>query len=233
VLTAASIALGAGCGAIAPGTIPDFRNIKKLDRVVLTAVSPAASAEELALIVVVIAPSPVVPPKAENSLAFAMFVEAPTAVKPAEAKIIKRLTTCHDVLDLSKNLALPPHSEAVCSMAASAQALLITPPAEDAPLQGPVKLRALHSAWLFATNSRLLRGALVVDCAKTPGAVADSSDTINTMDNFEEPPVGFITLTSAIAHSAGAHGNVEEHMLDVARFVDMHHALGERLDLLA
>jgi hypothetical protein len=229
---------------MAPGTTPDFRNIKKLASVVLTAVSPAASAEELALIVVVMAPRPVVPPKVANSLAFAMVVEAPTAVKPAEANIIKRLTTCHDVLDLSKNLALPPHSDAVCSMAASAQALLITPPADDAPPQGPVKLRAVHSAWLFATNSRLLRGALMADCAKTPGAVADNSDAINTMDNIEEPAVVFITLTSVIAHSAfprgrggergaGVHGHLKKQMLDVARLVEMHHALGERFDLVA
>src|SRR5580692_2803523 len=89
----------AGCGLTVPGTIPDFRNIRKLASAVLTAASPAASAEELALIVVVIAPRPVVPPKVENSLAFAIVVEAPTAVKPAEATIIKRLTTCHVVLD--------------------------------------------------------------------------------------------------------------------------------------
>lgn len=226
VLTAGSVALGAGCGDMAPGTIPDFRNIKKLASVVLTAVSPAASAEELALIVVVIAPRPVVPPKVENSLAFAMVVEAPTAVKPAEAKIITRLTTCHVLLDLSKNLALPPHSDAVCSMAASAQALLITPPADAAPPQSPVKLRAVHSAWLFATNSRLFLGALVVDCAKTPG------DAINTMDNIEQP-MGFIRLTSVIDRCAGAYGDVEKHVLDVARLVDVHHALGERFDLAA
>jgi hypothetical protein len=243
VLVVASDALCAGCWAMAPGTTPDFKNIKKLDSVVLTAVSPAASAEELALIVVVIAPRPVVPPKVENSLAFAMVVEAPTAVKPAEAKIIKRLTTCHDVLDLSKNLALPPHSEAVSSMAASAQALLTAPPTDEAPPQGPVKLRAVHSAWLFATNSRLFLGALVIDCAKTRGAVADNSDAINTMDNIEEPAVGFITLTSVIAHSAfprgrgsergvGVHGHVEKHMLDVDRLVEMHHALGEGFDLV-
>ena len=206
-----SVALDAGCGFKAPGTIPDFRNIKKLASVVLTAESPAASAEELALIVVVTAP------KVANSLAFAMVVEAPTAVKPAEAKIIRRLTTCHDVLDLSKNLALPPHSDAVCSMAASAQALLITPPADDAPLQGPVKLRAVHSAWLFATNSRLLRGALVADCAKTPGAVTDNSAAINRGGE----------------RGAGVHGHVEKHMLNLARLVKMQHALGERFDLVA
>ena len=84
----------------------------------------------------------------------------------------------------------------------------------------------------------------MADCAKTPGAVADNSDANNTMDNIEEPPVGFITLTSVISHSAfphgrggergaGVHGHVEKHMLDVARFVEMHHALGEGFDLVA
>jgi hypothetical protein len=210
---------------MAPGTTPDFRNIKKLASVVLTAVSPAASAEELALIVVVTAPRPVVPPNVAKVLAFAMVVEAPTAVKPAEAKIIKRLTTCQVLLDLSKNLALPPHSDAVCTMAASAQALLITP-ADDASPQGPVKLRAVHSAWLFATNSRLFLGALVADCAKTPG------EAINTMDKIEQP-MGFIRLTSVIGRCAGVHGDVEKHMLDVARLIDVHHTPAKRFDLVA
>jgi len=90
----------AGAPGATPGIAPVFRNIRKFVSVVLTTVSPATSPEAFALIVVVIAPSPVVPPNVANSLALAIVVEAPTAVKPAEAKIIKRFTTCQVVLAL-------------------------------------------------------------------------------------------------------------------------------------
>lgn len=165
---------------VTPGTAPVFRNTKKFVSVVLTAVSPAISLPAFAFMVVVTALSPVVPPNVANVLALAMVVEAPTAVNPAEAKIIKRFTTCQVVFALWKNLALPPHSVAVCTMEACAQASVIA-----GPLQTPA-FKDCQAALLLAANCLLLLGAGgggIVGCANVSRAELATRDAIRNADS--------------------------------------------------